>query len=128
MAGDSRFATNAAQVKHRAALVEELEPRFPEYASAHRVTLISDASIPAGPINTLPDSCDPHVAARNMVVDVAHPTAGQVRLLAPPYKLDWTPASVDRHPPLLGEHTEEVLREHLGLDTRALTELGSGVV
>jgi hypothetical protein len=61
-----------------------------------------------------------------MIVDVAHPTAGQVRLLAPPYKLDRTPASVDRHPPLLGEHTEEVLREQLGLDTPSLAELGSG--
>jgi crotonobetainyl-CoA:carnitine CoA-transferase CaiB-like acyl-CoA transferase len=61
LAGDSRFSTNAAQVKLRAALVEELEPRFPEYASAHWVTLISDACIPAGPINTLPDSCAIHM-------------------------------------------------------------------
>jgi crotonobetainyl-CoA:carnitine CoA-transferase CaiB-like acyl-CoA transferase len=65
---------------------------------------------------------DPHTAARRMVETVAHPTIGELKMLGIPFKFSGTPAAVRRPPPLLGEHTEEVLGE-LGLDGAAIAEL-----
>jgi len=58
-----------------------------------------------------------------MVVTVPHPTASSVRVVGAPYKLSRTPAGIDRHPPLLGEHTEEILGERLGLTVPELASL-----
>jgi crotonobetainyl-CoA:carnitine CoA-transferase CaiB-like acyl-CoA transferase len=65
------------------------------------------------------------VAARNLIRKTEHSTAGEIPIVASPINLSETPASYDRPPPLLGEHTDEVLKEHLGLDAEAISELRS---
>ncbi len=81
------------------------------------------AKVPCGPINDLADVfADPQVQARGMTVDVAHPLAGSIRLVASPMKLSATPVRHDRAPPLLGADTEAVLAE-FGLDAEAIAGL-----
>jgi len=124
LAEDERFVTNPGRVRNREALMERLIPIFRKRPAEHWLALFADAGIPSGAINTVPQILsDPHVAARDMVVTVPHPTAGSVRLVGVPYKLSRTPASVERHPPLLGEHTDEILRERLGLNAAQIAEL-----
>lgn len=124
LAADGRFSTNPGRVRNREALMDRLMPIFASRDADHWLELFVEAGIPAGPINTVPRALeDLHVAAREMVVTVPHPTAGSVRVLGVPYKLSRTPAGVDRHPPLLGEHTDEVLRERLGLSPHEIAAL-----
>ena len=130
LAEDERFATNPARVQNRALLVLELEKLFSSRDAGYWLDLCLDAGIPAGPINTVPQAlADPHVASRSVILEIPHPTAGSVRLIAPPYKLSGTPAMVNRHPPLLGEHTAEVLRELLNLAEDEIADLrGLGAI
>jgi formyl-CoA transferase len=127
LAAEERFATSPGRIVNRAALIELLEPVVASREADYWIGLLVDAGIPAGPINTVPQIlADPHVAARRLVVEIPHPTAGSVKVIGPPYKLSRTPAAVDRHPPLLGEHTDEVLREKLGLSEAEIAELRAG--
>jgi formyl-CoA transferase len=126
LAEDARFATNPGRIVNREALMERLEPIFAAQPAEHWLALFAENGVPAQPINTVPQAlADPHVAAREMVVEVPHPTAGSVRLMGVPYKLSRTPAGIKRHPPLLGEHTEQVLRERLGMSAEEIARLRS---
>jgi crotonobetainyl-CoA:carnitine CoA-transferase CaiB-like acyl-CoA transferase len=79
--------------------------------------------VPCGRINTVAQAFDdPHTEARRMVETVAHPTIGDLKMLGIPFKFSDTPAAVRRPPPVLGEHTDEVLAE-LGMDTAAIAKL-----
>jgi formyl-CoA transferase len=121
---DERFATNPARVLNRSPLIERLAAIFATRPADDWLALFADAGIPAGAINTVPRALtDPHVAARDMIVELPHPTAGTVRLMGVPYKLSRTPADVRRAPPLLGQHTDEVLHERLGLSEREIAGL-----
>ncbi|MDE3074146.1 MAG: CoA transferase [Chloroflexota bacterium] len=124
LADDERYAANPARVANRQPLLDLLRPIFQEHDAQHWLDLLSNAGIPVSPINSVPEILnDPHVAAREMVVEVPHPTAASVLLMAPPFKLSLTPATVDRHPPTLGEHTFEVLHEKLGLSEKEVDAL-----
>jgi crotonobetainyl-CoA:carnitine CoA-transferase CaiB-like acyl-CoA transferase len=121
LAADPRFATNANRVRHRDVLVPLLEPVLRERTRADWLGALEAAKVPCGPIQDLADVfADPQVQARGMTWPVAHPHADTLRLVASPMKLSATPVSLRRPPPLLGEHTEDVLAE-LGLsaDQRA---------
>jgi crotonobetainyl-CoA:carnitine CoA-transferase CaiB-like acyl-CoA transferase len=112
LASDERFKTNAARVRNNAILspliVEILATRDRE----HWVTCCDRAGVPCGPINTIPEAfADPQVKHRGMLVEIAHAIAGSVPQVASPMRFKNAPLSHDRPPPLLGEHTEEVLRE-----------------
>lgn len=110
LAEDARFATNAARVRHRDELRALLEERLRARSSAEWLTALRDAEVPSGPINDMAAVfADPQVLARRMVETVAHPTLGELRLPGIPFKLSGTPASVRVAPPLLGQHTDEVL-------------------
>ncbi|HMJ79933.1 MAG TPA: CoA transferase [Candidatus Dormibacteraeota bacterium] len=110
LADDPRFASNAARLAHRDELRPLLEEIFGGAASASWLARLAAAGVPSGPLNDLAAVfAEPQVLARGMLQTVTHPTAGTVRLPGIPFKLSATPASVRRAPPLLGEHSEEIL-------------------
>jgi glutaryl-CoA transferase len=123
LAEDPRFSGNAARVEHRDELRPLLERHFRTRPSAEALRALRRAGVPAGPINDLAAVfADPQVLARGMVETVAHPTLGELRLPGIPFKLSRTPATVRSAPPLLGEHTDEVLA-WLGYDAPAIRQL-----
>ena len=129
---DPRFATNAARVQNRALVTETLAPVLRAHPTAWWVERLESLSIGGGPINRLSDVfADPQVQARNMVVEMPHPTAagGKVKVLANPVRLSATPPDYRISPPLLGEHTEHVLGGLLGMSGAEIADLRArGVV
>ena len=92
--------------------------------------LLVEAAIPCGPVNNMQNLfADPQVLHRNMVVRVPHPTIGTLQLTGIPIKYAETPATVRRRPPLLGEHTDEILNDVLGYQSEAISPLrAQGVI
>ena len=123
LAADPRFARNAGRVRHRAILVPLLAARLKLRPRAAWLADLEAAKVPCGPINDLADVfADPHVRDRAMTVEMPHPLAGTVRMVASPMKLAATPVRYRREPPLLGADTDAVLTE-LGLDAAAIAAL-----
>jgi crotonobetainyl-CoA:carnitine CoA-transferase CaiB-like acyl-CoA transferase len=121
---DERFATNAARVANRKLVTDTLAPVMQRHTTAEWIGKLEAESIGCGPINRLSDVfADPHVAARNMVLQLAHASAGQVKVVANPVKLSATPADYPNPPPMLGQHTDTVLEHLLGLDATARGKL-----
>ncbi|MDP1807715.1 MAG: CoA transferase, partial [Acidimicrobiales bacterium] len=110
LAEDPRFATNGGRVDHRAALCPILADRFLARPTGEWLAVLDAAEIPAGAINDIPAAfAAPQARARGMTVDVEHPVLGAVRQVGIPFHLSATPAAIRTAPPLLGEHTDEVL-------------------
>ncbi|MFU8771035.1 MAG: CaiB/BaiF CoA transferase family protein [Anaerolineales bacterium] len=121
---DERFQTNASRVEHRQTLIPLLQKLFREKPTSAWVDLLTQSGIPAGPINDIPTIMnDPQILSRQMVQTVEHPTLGIIDQLGHVAKFSATPATIRLAPPLLGEHTESVLREELGLSNTDLTRL-----
>ncbi len=121
---DGRFQTNPGRVEHRDELIPRLRELFRTRTTAEWLALLREAKISAAPINNVAQVLnDPHVLARGMVQTVRHPTAGELKLVGPVPKLSATPAAIRRPPPLLGEHTVEVLTELLGYDEETVSRL-----
>jgi len=117
---DPRFISNAARMAHRPELEAEIEAALASSSVDVWVERLLAAGVPAGPILGLDRVlAESHTHARRMVEDLDHPVAGRIHTLGFPIKLHGTPARVRRPPPLLGEHTDEVLRS---LPDRAGTE------
>lgn len=124
LARDPRFATNPKRVQHREQLIPIIAKKMLEKTSDEWLQQLDALKIPCGPINTLDKVfADPQVKEREMVVAVPHPTAGMVKLVASPMKFSRTPCQIHRHPPLLGEHTEEVLSAVLGYSQEEIDAL-----
>jgi len=99
-------------MEHRGELVGELESCLMERDTDDWVEALLDAGVPCGPIHDYAQViADPHTLAREMVVELEHPVEGRMRALGMPLKLSDTPGEIRRAAPLLGEHTDEVLRE-----------------
>ena len=112
LARDERFATNSARVRHRDVLVPLLAPLLRQRQRADWLAALEAAKVPCGPINGLDDVfADPQVQARGMTLTMQHPNNAHLELVASPMKLSATPVQLRRPPPLLGQHTDEVLRE-----------------
>ena len=112
---DARFATNAARVANRDALDPILDELMRARTTAEWVPALEAAGVPCGPINTLKEVFeDPHVIARGLKVEIAHPTAGKVALVRSPMRFSETPVEYKTPPPLLGQHTDDVLKGVLG--------------
>ncbi|MEO8806990.1 MAG: CaiB/BaiF CoA-transferase family protein [Burkholderiaceae bacterium] len=123
LARDARFARNANRVRHRAVLVPLLAACMKQRTRADWLGALEAAKVPCGPINDLADVfADPQVLARHMTVEMPHPLSGSVRLVASPMKFSATPVQYRRPPPLLGEHTAQILGE-FGLSETEITAL-----
>jgi crotonobetainyl-CoA:carnitine CoA-transferase CaiB-like acyl-CoA transferase len=123
LAEDARFTRNSDRVRHRALLVPLLATLMKARSRQDWLGALEAAKVPCGPINDLAEVfADPQIAERQMTVQMPHPLAGSVRLVASPMKLSATPVQYRRPPPLLGEHTDELLAE-FGLDATEIADL-----
>jgi len=131
LADDPAFATNSARVANREEIVARLRSVFAARPSAYWLDELEKLRIGCGPINTLDQVfSDPQVVARQMLKRIPHPLAGPdgAKIIASPLNLTATPVTYKYHPPLLGEHTEAVLRELLEIGDEELAELQAGKV
>ncbi len=120
---DNRFRINGARVRNQAVLQPLLERAFLTRDRHDWLELLAEAGVPAGPINTIPEALDePQVRHRGMVRDYQHPAAESVRLVMSPFRFDRQPTNNDRPPPLIGQHTADVLGE-IGFAPQDITEL-----
>jgi crotonobetainyl-CoA:carnitine CoA-transferase CaiB-like acyl-CoA transferase len=130
LAADERFATNAGRVHNRDSLIPMLREIFRSRTKSWWIAELEKAGVPCGPINSLDEVfADPQVQARSMCTTVEHSVAGKVPLVGTPMKFSATPVGSVQPPPLLGEHTTEVLEQLLGFDHTEISALrGAGVV
>jgi CoA:oxalate CoA-transferase len=104
--------------------VEQLQKIFIQHSTAKWVAQLTAAGIPAGPINNVAEIlADPQIAAREMIVEIVHASGAPLKLLGPVPKFSATPARVQSPPPLLGQHTEQVLRKLLQMDEKQILQL-----
>jgi crotonobetainyl-CoA:carnitine CoA-transferase CaiB-like acyl-CoA transferase len=109
---EPRFATNADRVGNRAALAERIQARLADLTTEQTLSLLGKAEVPAGPVFDLAQVfSDPQSQHLRLAEPTPHPTVPDLRTTGFPYRLSQTPAAVRRPPPLLGEHTDEVLRQ-----------------
>jgi crotonobetainyl-CoA:carnitine CoA-transferase CaiB-like acyl-CoA transferase len=121
---DPRYVTNAARNANRPALVAVLQDAFLTKTYEEWAAILEPAGIPVGAINTLDQVVEhPQVAARGVLVESTHPVAGTIKVVGPPVRMSETPGSVRAPAPLLGEHTEEILRGRLGLSDEEIERL-----
>jgi crotonobetainyl-CoA:carnitine CoA-transferase CaiB-like acyl-CoA transferase len=100
-----------------------------ERTRADWIALLESVGVPCGPINDLDEVfANEQVRARGMEIALPHPTAGNVKLVRNPMRMSATPATSDKAPPLLGEHTDEVLRDVLGKNDEEIAALRAGGV
>ena len=124
MADDPRFATNEARSLHRKEMDAEIEAVLATRGRDEWIARFRKADIPAGLVrNVLEALQSDEAVAREMVQEIDHPTAGKIRLVGSPIKLRETELATPVAPPLLGQHTEEILRDELGFDAASLEEL-----
>jgi crotonobetainyl-CoA:carnitine CoA-transferase CaiB-like acyl-CoA transferase len=121
---DPRYVTNAARNANRPALVAALQAVFLTRTYEAWEAILLPAGVPMGAVNTLDAVVShPQVAARGAMIETLHPSAGTVKMTAPPVRMSETPGSVRMPAPRLGEHTEHVLRERLALGDQEIVRL-----
>jgi crotonobetainyl-CoA:carnitine CoA-transferase CaiB-like acyl-CoA transferase len=124
LASDPRFSKNAKRVENRAEITERLAVIFKKRTTREWVTALDEAGVANGPINNIKQVFEePQVIARGMRIDLPHPTAGTVPLVASPMRFSATPIEHKMPPPTLGQHTDEILREVLGMDDGRIAKL-----
>eukprot|EP00945_MAST-04E_sp_MAST-4E-sp1_P005593 g5593.t1 len=131
LAGDEKFKTNPARVANRDEIVHLLSEKFATESIDHWLALLGGKDgVPCAPINPISEVFkDPQVHARDMVQTIHHPTIGNIQLVGPAVKYSETPAEIRLPPPLLGQHTDEVLNSIVGLEQGVIDSLRtSGVL
>lgn len=128
-AADPRFANNRARVANRDLLESGIAAALAEDTADAWLAKFKAVGVPCGRINSVAEAfAEPQAAARAMIETVDHPAIGALKLVGMPYKFSDTPAAVRLPPPLLGEHTDEILAAELGLDAAAIAALRAGGV
>lgn len=130
LAEDQRFSSNERRVRHRDELVSILAERFLQKDLDHWLSSLAEHGVPAGPINSIADIFDePYAAERELCHTLVHATAGDIPTVANPVKFSSTPVGYKRAPPILGQHTREILQQELGYSDDDIEELyASGVL
>ena len=130
LAGDARFATNGKRVENRAELTRLLQGIFTKRPTQDWLELLEAAGVPNGPINDVAQVFEePQVKARGVRVELEHAAAGKLPTVASPMRFSGTPLEHKLAPPLLGQHTEEILRERLGRSAAQIVALrAEGVI
>ncbi len=124
LSSDPCFATNPARVQHRTVLIPLLAKIMLSRSKADWTALLECAGVPCGPIDTIAQALEnPQVRARGMRQEIPHPTAGVVKLVANPIKMSSSTNTHLAHPPLLSEHTDQVLREKLNFNQAQIDAL-----
>jgi len=124
LADDARFATNGKRVENRAELTRLLQEVFSKRSTREWVRILETAGVPNGPINDVAQVYEePQVKARGIRVELEHPVAGSLPTVASPMRFSGTPLEYRLAPPLLGEHTEEILRGLLGKSEAEIAQL-----
>ena len=124
LADNPLYVSNPLRVQHRKQLVPLLEAMTRKKTKADWITSLEKANVPCGPINNMKEVFEnQQVIARNMQINVPHPTVGKMKLVASPMKFSKTPTEVRMAPPTLGQHTNEILHDRLNLDDEAITQL-----
>jgi len=124
LAADTRFRSNSDRVRYRDVLVPQVAAIMLQKSSADWLVALNAEGIPCGPINDIEQVfADPQVQHRGLQLELDHPDAGKVASVANPIKMSLTPLQYDRAPPLLGQHTGEVLTRLLGLDAQEISRL-----
>jgi crotonobetainyl-CoA:carnitine CoA-transferase CaiB-like acyl-CoA transferase len=123
-ARDARFAKNPDRVTNREALDPLIEQALEGGKTADWIETLRAAGVPCGPINTVAEALtDPHTLARDMVRTIRHPKVDELRMVGIPFRMNGTPPTIRRAPPLLGEHTDEVLGGELGYSAERIARL-----
>jgi crotonobetainyl-CoA:carnitine CoA-transferase CaiB-like acyl-CoA transferase len=124
LARDPRFATNAKRVENRDEITAQLNAVFKQRTTREWVDTLEAAGVPNGPINDLAQVfAEPQVVARGVKIEMDHPTAGKVPLVASPMRFSATPVEYKLPPPTLGQHTAEILRDVLKLGPAEIARL-----
>ena len=124
LAGDPRYATNGKRVENRVELTRILDEIFARRTTREWVEMLEAAGVPNGPINTIEQVfAEPQAIARGLRVELVHPAAGKVALTRSPMRFSATPVEHERPPPLLGQHTDEILRGLLDLKDDEVAKL-----
>ena len=124
LANDARFATNGKRVENRAELTRLIQEIFGKKTTAEWLPLLESAGVPNGPINNIAQVFEePQVRARGVKIELEHAAAGKLPLVASPMRFSGTPLEYRLAPPLLGEHTDEVLRGLLGKSDAEIARL-----
>jgi CoA:oxalate CoA-transferase len=127
---DSRFKSNPLRTENRKELISILQVEMEKKTAKEWTVIFEREGIPYSPINTVKDICeDPHIAHRNMLVEIDQPVVGKMKICSSPFRLSETPGRVYAPAPMLGEHSEQVLRELLGYSPEKIDRLKSdGVI
>jgi formyl-CoA transferase len=124
LADNPLFKTNPLRVEHRKKLIPLLEVMTRKKSKTEWIALLEKANVPCGPINNFKEVFEnEQVIARKVQINVPHPTAGNMKLVASPMKLSKTPTEVRMAPPTLGQHTTEILHERLKLTDESIASL-----
>ena len=124
LADNPRFSENPLRVQHRTELVPLLEAMTRKKTKAQWISLLDEIGVPCGPINNMKEVfANEQVQARKLAISVPHDTAGTMKLVASPIRMSATPTEIRTAPPILGQHTDEILREYLKLDSSAIEAL-----
>ena len=126
LAQDPRFVTNAKRVENREEITAQLNAVFAKRTTREWVEMLEAAGVPNGPINNIAQVFEePQIVARGVKIEMDHPTAGKVPLVASPMRFSATPVAYKLPPPTLGQHTDEILRDVLKLDAAEIARLRS---